>query len=255
MPIGESAYGGGSQQRKNQDFTYYSRFNLKNAESKALGATFWAGMLQITIDVKENTDSSFARYVTTNKINLSPMKARILYAQIEEFEKYVASAKTIDENKAFGVNAGLGETVDFIALHANKEKTPIVTIGKFDNNGTIIEKNDFVFSKEYHYGLDWSNLDSNALDKHFYEDKELESFKDLVGNFAHNIDGSIAYSVMDIARYDTRRNTDRIEQIMGKLGLEVFRPQNRGTNDFLQGGSKSGSATGSVSHSIDDIMN
>lgn len=258
MAIGEGSYGG--YQRKNQDLTYYSRFNIKNGEMKALTATFWAGLLQISIDTKEGASTDvMARYVNLIKINISAMKARILVNQIKAFEDYVASAKTIDEKKAFGINTGIGDTITFLALHANKEKTPIITIGKFDNEGVITEKADFVIAKDHNYGLDWSDLESNKLDKHFYNNVDFEYFKSLVTNFANNMDGALAYSVHDLGRYDIRRNTDKIEQIMGKLGLEVFRPNNYNsnrTNDFLNGTgtSKSNTGTGSVSHSIDDIM-
>lgn len=249
MAVGDSMSGG---QRKNNDSTYYSRFNLKNGNNQSLGVTFWAGLLQISIDSK-NPDDMYSKYESDIKINLSPMKTRLFEKEIDAFIDYLQS-KTIDENKAFGVNAGLGDQVTFIALHANKDKVPIVTIGKFDGSGTITESHDMILSTpDYHYSLNWSDLKSNKLDKNFHGDVEIAQLRDLVSNFAHNMDGSLAYSVADLMRYDIKRENNKLDQMMNKMGIEVWNGGGGGNynkgNSFLDN-AKSTSTT----HSIDDIL-
>jgi hypothetical protein len=250
MPMGDAM--GGTQRRSSNDTTYYSRFNLKNGNNQSLGVTFWAGLLQISIDTR-NPEDMYSRFEPVIKINLSSMKARLLEREIDAFIEYIKTAKTIDEKKAFGVNAGLGEKVTFIALHANKDQIPIITIGKFDESGTITETHDMVLSdKEFHYSLNWSDLSSNKLDKNFHSDAELMQLRDLVSNFAHNMDGAIAYSVADIMRYDIKREHNKLDQMMNKMGIEVW---NGGGGSYNKGNSFLDNVKpASTTHSIDDIL-
>ena len=250
MPMGDNMGGG---QRKSNDNTYYSRFNIKNANNQSLGVTFWAGLLQISIDTK-NPEDMYSKFESVIKINLSSMKCRLLEREIDAFIEYINTAKTIDEKKAFGVNAGLSDKVTFIAIHATKDKVPVITIGKFDGEGTITESHDMVLSSpDYHYSLNWSDLGSNKLDKNFYADAEISQLRDLVSNFAHNMDGAIAYSVADLMRYDIKRENTKLDQMMNKMGIEVWNGGGGGNyskgNSFLDNAKPS-----STTHSIDDIL-
>jgi hypothetical protein len=153
-------------------------------------------------------------------IYLSPMKAKILGEQLVAFEKYLESTKNVDPNVAFGVNAGMKEKVTFIAFHANEAKTVIITIGTFDANGTVLDRYDYTLNTDYNFGLTWKNLDTNELDKTYFNSVEFDQIKDVINDFARYMNGALAYSVADLTRYDTNKINARFNSIFDKLGIE-----------------------------------
>jgi len=250
MAIGENYTndfnGNGGDQKKLFEQTYYSRLRFKNeTESNSLNISYNAGLLKIGID--QMLDGF--KYDNKITISLSPTKSRILVEQLAALEEYIAAGK-INDNVAFGVNAGMKEKVTFIAFHVNPEDNGIIiTIGTFDNAGKIIDRYDYRCRTQYHYGLTWSNLDSNKLDKTFYDNTEYESIKSTIVDFARFMNGAAAYSVADLTRYDSARILNKMNPIYDALHIERY---NGGGKSFQQNSflNNSGASSG---RSIDQI--
>lgn len=233
-----------NERRKLWENTYYSRFRIKNAEAKlSLGVQFSAGLLNLTIDEQQEG----FKYETIQKISLSPYKAKMFSYEIVKFKEYLKG--NVKENVAFGVPAGMGEKVTYIGIHCTKDKVPVLTIGKFDNNGNIIDQASITFNTNYYFGLEWKDISENKLDKVYYDEVELDMFEKLINDFANNMNGALAYSVADLTRYDSARVLGKLDPIYDKLGIERRYNNNSGsTNNFLSGN------TQSTSKSIDDIL-
>lgn len=242
MAVGD--FNNTNERKKVYDNTYYSRFRIKNAETKlVLGVQFSGGLLNLTIDEQQEG----FKYETIQKISLSPYKAKMMGYEITKFKEYLNG--TIKENVAFGVPAGMGEKVSYIGIHANKDKVPMLTIGKFDNDGNIIDQATITFNKNYYFGLEWKDISINKVDKTYYNELELDMFERLINDFANNMNGAIAYSVADLTRYDNARILGKMDPIMDKLGIERrYMNNNRSSsNNFLN-------STQSTTKSIDDIL-
>lgn len=247
MAIGDFGNNNNQQKRNNVERNFFSRVKIKNPESDlALNFNFSGGLLNVTIDEKEEG----FKYNTLQKISLSPYKAKMMYEQIQAFKAYLSEGNIIP-GKAFGVNAGMGEKVTYIGFHANEAGVPIVTIGKFNNEGVIIEQASITFNKDYYFALDWKNIEENDVEKHYYDDCDLFMFEKTIKDFADNMNGALAYSVVDLYRYETQRIVGKMDPIYEKLGIERRDfGGNRGSNSFLD----NHAATSSTSTSIDDIL-
>lgn len=230
---------------------YYSRLRIKNADGKLqLSASFRSGLLILSMDeIGENFSTN-----SVEQIFLSPTKALLLANELDAFMKYTKEGN-IENGRGFGVSAGMGEKVTYIAFHATTDNTKFVTIGKINNSGDIIEKRSMSFNKDYHYALEWKNIETFDAERTVYDDVELEMLKALLVDFSRSMNGATGYSVADITRYDLNRVLNKMDPIYDKLGIE--RKYNNGysgsskSNNFLSNlGAKSMSST---SISLDDI--
>lgn len=219
--------------------TYYSRVRFKNAE-RQVNINFHSGLMQLEIGYISQTDGF--KFNSEGTVYLSANKAMLLANQITEFMKYRASGK-IDTGKAFGVNTGMGEKVSFIGFHTDEDQNIYMTIGKFDGNGIITEKTSFQFAHDYHYALEWKNIEANDLVKVYDNNIEILSLQQGLVDFAKGMFGAAPYGVVDMARWDVHRMNRRVDQIFDKLGIErQTYGSNRnygGNNNFLSGASSS----------------
>jgi hypothetical protein len=156
---------------------------------------------------------------TEETIYLSPMKAHILTNQINSFIEY-KKAGNIDPKKAFGVNAGMGEKVTYIAFSADTDGSNVVTIGKFDGKGVIVESASFRMSIDFNYALNWDDLSANNLTKVFDNDAEIIMLRNAIADFSRSMSGAYGYSAFDINRYEQNKANKRIDQIFDALGIE-----------------------------------
>lgn len=237
------------QQQNNNDYTYYSRLKFKN-NNRALDISFRAGLLILTIG--ELAEGSFKAEPLIS-MYLSPMKAAMLCEEIKKFVQYKQTAKKIDPNKGFGVNGGINkDRTSYIAVSANEDKNTVITIGKFNNEGIIIESYQYTFVTEYNNALEWSNIEKNELERVFYDNIEFEMLYKTVDDFARFSNGSMAYTVADLERYDYNRILRRLEPIYDKLGIERRDNSNFnrsfGTNNFLNNSSSTHESSNHVSY-------
>ena len=243
MAIGENSFfssgsegtnfGSSNSGRRVPEYTYYSRLGLiSEDESTKLMFEFRSGLFIPKIYIKSGDNWS---QDPVEIVYLSTTKTAMLAEQITKFKEYRANTKKIDESVAFGVTGGMNEKVAFIAFRCKPDKTPMVTIGKFDGSGTITQSHDHIFKVNYNYGLDWKNLEKMDLDKAFYNDIEIDLIHNMVIDFARNMPGGAAYAYHDIGRYDMGRILNKMNPIYEKLGIERldYNRQPRGTNNFL----------------------
>lgn len=232
MAIGDGNYTGNNENSRGgrmSDSTFYSRVRFKN-DSKTLSINFRAGLLIFEIG---EYDKSTYKTNPLISIYISPTKAMMLANEINKFKEYLNGDK-IKENVAFGVNAGMNEKVSYIGLHTNKEKEVIVTIGKFDGTGTIVESYDFTFQKNYNYSLEWSDITKNQLEKVYQDNVEYEAFFNTVYDFARYMNGAAGYAMVDLSRYEIGRVLTKMDPIYDKLGIERrTNNYNGGNNNFL----------------------
>lgn len=231
--------------------TYFSRLRFKNADNKlALGFSFRSGLL--ILEISEVQDQNGFKYESLGSIFLSPTKARLFADEIRKFKEYLNSGDIIP-NKAFGVNAGMGEKVSYIGIHADESKNIFITIGKIDGSGQIIEQVTMPLNKEYHFSLEWDNIQTMELSKVYNDELELDQLLDLLDDFARSMSGATAYSTIDLGRYDLGRILKKMDPIYDKLGIERM---NSGSsygksNNFLDNVGKSSS----TSTTLDDMEN
>ena len=237
------AIGGDNTQSNNQnklyESTFYPRIRIKNADSKLnLSPSFRSGLLVLEIsELKEGF-----KYEPLIAIHLSPMKAKLLAKEIEKVRAYY-EAGDIQEEKAFGVNAGMNDKVSFIALSADVNKTIIVTIGKFDSEGQIIERYSIALNRDYNFSLEWENLSQMDVVKNYDNMVELEQLYELCKDFGRGMNGAYAYSQIDLNRFEASRVLRKMDPIYDKLGIErINRNGNYNRNNSFLDSAKSNSS-------------
>lgn len=259
MAIG-SEYNGNNNNGSNKqsDTTYYSRFKIRSKDNRrSFGISYWSGLM--VIDINDVDNNNGFRVTSLETIRLSPNKAKILASELRGLKEYMKQDK-VDPNKAFGVNSGLGNEVPYIAFSVmdDEERTIVVTIGKINGSGNIMSSQSLTLdNNEYLYALEWNNLSKMDVERVQYSHLELDMIIDTLTDFGTHMNGALAYSVLDLGRYDTVRMNRRFDALYDKLGIEKFTPGNSGrgnggTNNFLNNLSQSSRPT-STSRSLDDI--
>jgi hypothetical protein len=248
MGIGDST---NSNFNKIYDPTYYSRLTLKNSDSKRLSISYRSGLMILEIGKSIGSGDSF-KVETEETIYLSPMKAHILTNQINSFIEY-KKAGNIDPKKAFGVNAGMGEKVTYIAFSADTDGSNVITIGKFDGKGVIVESASFRMSIDFNYALNWDDLAANNLTKVFDNDAEIIMLRNAIADFSRSMSGAYGYSAFDINRYEQNKANKRIDQIFDALGIE--RQNYGGNKSFSQNNFLNNTSSKSTSYEeIEDLL-
>ena len=214
MAIGDNT--NNSNNGKLFENTYYSRIRIKNSDSKlTLTPSFRSGLLILEIsELKEGF-----KYEPLIAIHLSPTKAKLFAKEIEKFRNYLET-ETIVSERAFGVNAGMNDKISFIAIHSDIERNIYITIGKFDSEGNITESETLKFNKDYHFSLEWDNLQKMEVSKVYDNGIELEQLYELCKDFGRNMNGANAYAQLDLGRFDTARILKKMDPIYDKLGIE-----------------------------------
>ena len=213
---------GDNNKKQNYENTFYSRLKFTNYdEKKMLSFSYWKGNLKVTINgVKESATG--IEYEELSVIYLSPIKANILKEQLIAFRSLKDSATT---NKSVGIDTGIGETKNFIAVGntASSKKDDIqrtLCIGKVDINGNVVEYNNFNFNHHYHFGIEWTDVQSMKCSTTYQDNTELDLFIITLDEYVKSMTGAVAYSVMDMGRFDYSRINTKIELVMNKLGIE-----------------------------------
>lgn len=218
MALGDSNRNGNSN--KLYENTYYSRFGIKDYilnSGKRFGISYKSGMM--IFDISKEKDGGFS-FESIISVYITITKAKILLEQIRLFKEELKKGLS-DPNKGFGINTGMGEIQTILAFHVTADKQPAMMIGKINADGEFTAKEDFVFNtNDFHYGLQWDNIDKMKFKKDVYNNIELDMLETAIESFAVNMNGAIAYSVADLTRYDTRSILNKMNPIYDKLGIE-----------------------------------
>ena len=232
----------GGNTKKYYDNTYYSRLRIKNDDAKlALSYSFKSGLLVVEIsEIKQGF-----QYEAIENVYVSPTKALLLSREIDKFKEYL-SGSDIDSKKAFGVTTGMGEKVSYIGFSADENKRIYLTLGKIDGSGNITSSATIPFNQEYHFSVEWDNIESMDLSKVYHEDVELIQFQNMIIDFARSMSGSMAYSILDMAKVDINSIKGKMDPIYDKLGIERRSYGNRsygGENNFLNNAKSTSNST------------
>lgn len=226
MAIGDTNLNNGTSNGKLYESAYYSRLRFKNPENKlTLTPYFRSGLL--ALDISEQKEGF--KYDSIITIFLSPTKARLLAHEILKFKEYLKSDEIV-LGKAFGVNAGMNDKVSYIGFHATEDRVPMVTIGKIDGEGNITEQATVTLNKDYHFSLEWENIETMDVAKAYNNNIEIDQLYELVYDFGRQMSGATAYSTIDLGRFDQARILKKMDPIYDKLGIERKTYGNSGNN-------------------------
>ena len=219
MAIGEYGNNKPSNEGKGKLYeqAYYPRIGTKAENGLQLKYTFRSGLLSVSIQEWKD-----AKFETLAEIFLSPMKAYLFAEELDKFKGYYLAGdkEALAPGKAYGVNAGMGEKVSYIGIHMDENERMLMTIGKIDGSGNILESCTIELNKDYHYALEWDNINTMDLAKAFNNFAEFDMLRNMVYDFGRNMNGAIAYSVADLTRYDQARILGKMDPIYDKLGIE-----------------------------------
>ena len=231
--------------------TYYSRISMKGSDGLRLGFSFKSGML--VVDISQEKDGF--QFETLTSCFLTPTKALLMLEQINLYRDAVNS-KSYKEGTGYGVNTGIGDISTVMLIH-KFDGVDAITIGKVNSDGNYVSKFTYKFNQGYHYAITLSDYASmGTCKKEIYDDIELTQFIQTLKSFADNMNGAIAYSTLDLGRYDYRAVMNKMNPIYDKLGIE--RSNNRPSqsdNNFFNGNNGGFNRGGTSSNtSLDDIM-
>ena len=200
--------------------TYYSRVRFRNSDNITLGFSFWKGLLKISLSQVKTGSNEYEEIAC---IHLSPMKAKLLKADLEYL-------KTLghDDTRLFGVDTGSTDTRNIIAFGNDITSTKdgikrYLVIGKVDPNGTLLNPVRFDFNFDYNITIEWFDLEKMDCGKRFDNNLEIDMIITTLEQFTNAMTGAVAYSVMDMGRFDYSRITTKIESIMTALNIDTGR--------------------------------
>ena len=245
-------YGGNS--KKVYDKTYYSRLHFKNTESNlVLGINFSAGMLIVKLSELDANN----QYNDLIKCFLTGLKARIVLEEYHKFTDDFNNGK-LKDGAAYGITTGMSDIVTIFSFCV-VDGSKAIAIGKINGSGQIQEMHKFKFNDNYHYGLEWKDLDNMVVEKKYYADIEIDAFADTLKGFVENYGGSQAYVGFDLGKYDYRHIDNNINEVMKKLGIQI--PSNvnnygrKSGNSYFDNNNSSNERGTSNSIDVDDIQN
>lgn len=225
------------QNRRDLNDQFYSRMKF-SSKNLSMGFGFWKGMLKISISEKaESNNGGFPQYNEVVYIHLSPTKARILK---HEIKKFLAEPATVDTPPR-GVNTGSSDVQGMIFIGNREDSTPDIprrymTIGKVDASGNIVDSCEFDFNSNYHFGVVFTNTSGQLqISKEYYDDLEIEQFVTFLDEYIWSANGSTGYFTTDLARYQTARIENKIDDIATAVGVEKKSSggqTNRSNGDF-----------------------
>ena len=128
----------------------------------------------------------------------------------------------------------MSDTRNIIAVGNDPSSTSegikrFLVIGKVDPNGTLLNPVRFDFNFNYNFSIEWFDLYKMDCAKNFDNDLELDMFIAVLDQFTNAMTGAMAYSVMDMGRFDYSRINTKIESVMKALGIDTGK--GNGTGD------------------------
>jgi hypothetical protein len=219
-----SSNGNKFNNNNSNDRTYYSRLNFRNYSADTnsftlnLSVQFTIGLMKIKVDEREGEGN----YKELETIFLSPTKAYMLAEELKKFKtEYLASDKK-STTAMYGINGGMKEVISFLGVFAKGEDI-VIRLGKFKaDTGEVTSQVDFVMSNTS-TADEWENPDNfGQLTLIQYPLAEIDQLIIACEEFARSMNGAMAYSVLDLGRYDINRFSNRFDQIFDKLGIERY---------------------------------
>ena len=230
MSLGNT-YNNNQGNKNDPNVTVYSNYRMNNAESlidaTCLTFRYWKQSLCIGIFPRKQTgNENDVAFDMDNGITiyLSHTKARILKAELENFLR-----DPITYNGS-GVPSGQAVITISNGLEYGKN-TPVLTIRKVDENGNVNSAFAYEFKTDFHFSIrnyDGRNFTSVYDD---YKNLEIEQMITVLEEYIKASTNAVAFSVKDQYKFADARNTNAINAIAEKLGVEL-RSSNNGARRF-----------------------
>lgn len=210
MALGDA----GNQNNKQFQPSYWTKWSLKQRDGKyRLSPSFSNGLM--TLAIQEQGDGY--KYTNVASITLSPMKAKIFAGCIDQYLVDLAAGEFKQE--AYGVDTGIKDTRPIIAITQVNGVNTIV-IGKVDPNGNFESRVDYSLNSQYHYNLQWKNLNSMDVSKEYHDTIEIEELRQLCDDFSRSSYGAYAAATCEMMRWEYS-TPQKIDAIASKLGVEM----------------------------------
>ena len=258
MALGTSSYNrDNGNSKKVYDKTYYSRLKFRNPDTKVvLGFSFSAGMLIVGLSQADDNN----QYTSIIDCKLTGLKARVLLHEYNQFNNDFANKKIKNSGCGYGVTTGMSAIVTILGFCV-VDGSKAIAIGKVDESGKVIELHKFKFNDQFHYGLEWSDMNNMVVEKRFYPDIEFDAFGTILQEFINSYGGAAGYIQADLTKYDFRHIDNSINAVLKGLGVQVPSSVSGGNYGKARGyfntpaSNNASTQTHSNSTTIDDIEN
>lgn len=239
-----------NKNKENYQPSVYSRYSFSNTESEIdatkLGATFWNGLLKLSI-APFNASTERFDYDNEGSIYLSPYKAKMFAEELKLF------LNNKSEYNNMGVTSGKGIISISNGIELTGKVIPIIIIRIITDDGSVESEYVYEVKTDYHYAI--RNFDEKTIkfDKVAYEDLEIIMLIDLLEEYCKSSSGAYAYSNIDQGRFNNSRINTKLDSICSELGIEYGNGNkgkgNRSVFDKEQPNTRYSSTT------LDDIEN
>lgn len=239
-----------NKDKENYQPSVYSRYSFSNTESEIdatkLGATFWNGLLKLSI-APFNASVERFDYDNEGSIYLSPYKAKMFAEELKLFLKDKSSYNNM------GVTSGKGMISISNGVELTGKVVPMIIIMIINEDGGVESEYVYEIKTDYHYAIRNFSEKDTKFDKVAYEDLEILMLIDLLEEYYKSSSGAYAYSNIDQGRFNNSRINTKLDSICSELGIEY------GGNSYNKGGTnrsvfdKEESTTRYSSSTIDDI--
>lgn len=256
MALGDNNFNNSNNGNNNNDRyqpTVYCPIKLKNPESEKdpseMSFSYWKNLLKIAISpMIQNDGSSYPTYDYKNQgtVYMNQDRARILYAEIEEF------LKNPDAYNNMGVPCGSN---GLISISNGKEfgvNSPIIVIRKINQETGYVESS-YMYQFKTNYAA-VRNFDENTqkFDSFVYEQIEIFIFMDILKSFFTSMSYAMAYSVINANQYNDSRYNTKLDLLMDKAGIER---KHRGSSGGQGSSYFNMNNAGNVNAATDSIQN
>lgn len=230
MPLGTNYNNNKNEARSEYNVSVDSYYRFYNAESSvdktAVKFSFWNNMLKVTIAPKSNTNAtnqngdafnSFDWNDGTTSAFITPVKAKMLYDEIERFQNNPGEYTNV------GIPLGAsGSGIIYICdgkeFGVNSICMVIVTV---NNSGAVESTAVYEFKSQYNFSIRNYDAGNKNFDKIYYDTIELDIFKMILKQYYEAVSGAYAYTVMNANIRNTVRYKKSFEAIASKLGVDL----------------------------------
>lgn len=202
-----------------RDQEYYSDYNTSNdagVEPTALSYSFWKSCLKISIAPMLENPSSKRKWDHKNAAVafLNHNSARMFKKEVEKVLN--------GELENGGVKIGMKDVVTLLTFSNGKDVGAggyCLVIRSVDGNGTILATYIYEF-KRTNYAIENFKPDTSQFDRSEHDIVEVEELLDLLEQYYLAMTNSMAYSVMNQAKYDVNRFNTKIGLVAEALGVK-----------------------------------
>lgn len=241
-----------NDQNKKQEKEYYSPFKLYHAESvvdqSTMQISYWNQMMKIIFaPLLPNSTPDSPKYDYDNKgvVCINHVQAYMLAQEIA----------TLLQDQELYRNVGIVNTNNGNLLCVSNGveygvTTPCLVLRKIGDNGEIVYAYIYQF-RDDKYSVRNFDETTKEYDKNFFPTVELELFRDTLIEYYKSMSGALAYSVVDMMKYDTSRVNTKLDSIAEKLGIEYGSKRQYNGNSNA-GRRPTGTGSGTMFDSIQD---